>query len=142
MKTLRVDVSAEDIAAADEVKGRVDWWQWPVKRALESLIGQDVDIDGDGESCAATVGASDDSATLVLELDVNAVAWLDARYDREETGDPFFFELQLPDWLCALVDEAIDEDEPRCRVCGCTNDRACAGGCHWAEPDLCSACEP
>ena len=27
-----------------------------------------------------------------------------------------------------------------CRVCGCTEDRACEGGCSWAEPDLCSAC--
>jgi hypothetical protein len=27
-----------------------------------------------------------------------------------------------------------------CRGCGCTTDRACPGGCSWAEPDLCSAC--
>ncbi len=30
-----------------------------------------------------------------------------------------------------------------CRVCGCTNDRACVtpdGPCYWVEPDLCSAC--
>lgn len=30
--------------------------------------------------------------------------------------------------------------EGQCRVCGCTNDRACPGGCVWAEPDLCSRC--
>lgn len=29
---------------------------------------------------------------------------------------------------------------PECRICGCTNQRACEGGCHWIEPDLCSAC--
>jgi hypothetical protein len=28
----------------------------------------------------------------------------------------------------------------RCRVCGCTDDRACEGGCSWIEADLCSAC--
>jgi len=28
-----------------------------------------------------------------------------------------------------------------CRVCGCTETRACEGGCWWVEPDLCSACE-
>lgn len=28
-----------------------------------------------------------------------------------------------------------------CRVCGCTDDRACAGGCAWIAEDLCSACE-
>lgn len=34
---------------------------------------------------------------------------------------------------------------PRCRVCGCTDDRACDGGCAWirveaGSPPLCSAC--
>ena len=28
-----------------------------------------------------------------------------------------------------------------CRSCGCTDDRACEGGCWWVGPDLCSACE-
>lgn len=27
-----------------------------------------------------------------------------------------------------------------CRVCGCTNGRACPGGCSWVESTLCSAC--
>jgi hypothetical protein len=27
-----------------------------------------------------------------------------------------------------------------CRVCGCTDQNACAGGCGWIEPDLCSLC--
>jgi hypothetical protein len=27
-----------------------------------------------------------------------------------------------------------------CRVCGCRDGRACAGGCAWVERDLCSAC--
>lgn len=28
----------------------------------------------------------------------------------------------------------------KCRVCTCTDDRACESGCEWAEPDLCSNC--
>ena len=28
----------------------------------------------------------------------------------------------------------------KCRVCGCTDDRACEGGCYWVGPDLCSRC--
>lgn len=28
----------------------------------------------------------------------------------------------------------------QCRVCGCTDIRACEGGCIWAEVDLCSRC--
>lgn len=27
-----------------------------------------------------------------------------------------------------------------CRVCGCTWDHACPGGCYWVEPNLCSKC--
>lgn len=27
-----------------------------------------------------------------------------------------------------------------CRRCGCTDEEACAGGCFWVEPGLCSAC--
>lgn len=31
----------------------------------------------------------------------------------------------------------------RCRICGCTDDRACHGGCSWVnkEHDLCSVCD-
>ena len=29
----------------------------------------------------------------------------------------------------------------RCRICRCTDDRACPGGCWWVGPTLCSACE-
>jgi hypothetical protein len=37
------------------------------------------------------------------------------------------------------------DDLPACRVCGCTEERACAGGCWWVDDgpgggDLCSAC--
>lgn len=33
--------------------------------------------------------------------------------------------------------------ERHCRVCGCTDDRACRPhGCYWVEADLCSACRP
>lgn len=33
-------------------------------------------------------------------------------------------------------------DERKCRVCGCTDERACSGGCAWVkgEPDLCTLC--
>jgi hypothetical protein len=33
-----------------------------------------------------------------------------------------------------------DDDVPTCRVCGCTDDYGCPGGCYWVEPDLCSQC--
>jgi hypothetical protein len=30
--------------------------------------------------------------------------------------------------------------EMTCRVCGCSDSRACEGGCFWAAPNLCSRC--
>ncbi len=30
----------------------------------------------------------------------------------------------------------------RCRICGCTDDECCPGGCRWVADDLCSACVP
>ena len=34
----------------------------------------------------------------------------------------------------------FEQEERRCRVCGCTEDHACEGGCWCVEQDLCSAC--
>ena len=31
-------------------------------------------------------------------------------------------------------------EEPKCRVCGCTQDIGCPEGCYWVEEDLCSEC--
>lgn len=35
----------------------------------------------------------------------------------------------------------VEDWTPTCRVCGCTDDVSCEGGCSWVGPDLCSACE-
>ena len=34
----------------------------------------------------------------------------------------------------------IDSDIASCRICGCTDEVACEGGCSWVEDDLCSEC--
>lgn len=46
------------------------------------------------------------------------------------------FEFALSALAAELAQEAY------CRICGCTQLRACPGGCSWVEPDLCSACSP
>ncbi|MFI0453704.1 DUF5131 family protein [Actinomadura sp. 6N118] len=50
---------------------------------------------------------------------------------------------QYPD---ASADPSEVSDVPTCRGCGCTDDAACPGGCHWVpDPqmgDLCSRCTP
>ena len=39
------------------------------------------------------------------------------------------------------IEEVVrPQEKQQCRVCGCTEDRACPGGCSWVEKDLCSAC--
>jgi len=44
--------------------------------------------------------------------------------------------------MLALQKCMADEGEPvaKCRACGCTEAKACPGGCYWFEPDLCSKC--
>lgn len=45
--------------------------------------------------------------------------------------------------MSAMVDERPQLDEPadgQCRLCGCTDERACPGGCWWVRDDLCSSC--
>lgn len=44
-----------------------------------------------------------------------------------------------------LVVGEADSWDVVCRVCGCSDDRPCPGGCVWAQPgdmdgDLCSSC--
>jgi hypothetical protein len=41
---------------------------------------------------------------------------------------------------CELEAVCPKPDEQKCRVCGCTWEHACPGGCYWVEPDLCSQC--
>lgn len=57
-------------------------------------------------------------------------------YRIEHNGDWYFFEYgDIP-----VGTEICNTKALRCRHCDCTYDRACIGGCHWVEPDLCSAC--
>lgn len=47
--------------------------------------------------------------------------------------------------LTAIADEmtpvaSVVGGRRRCRGCGCTDARACAGGCYWVGDDLCSRC--
>lgn len=42
--------------------------------------------------------------------------------------------------LVAIALQLTGAEEETCRVCGCTEDAACEGGCHWVAAGLCSAC--
>jgi len=38
------------------------------------------------------------------------------------------------------IDKCTTCEKRACRVCGCTWNNACKGGCYWIEFDLCSEC--
>lgn len=65
---------------------------------------------------------------------VRQTDWPECNGESEQCGD-------RPIWQCwqKYILERVDA-EPVCRVCGCTQNNACPGGCYWVEPDLCSAC--
>ncbi|WP_088186360.1 phage Gp37/Gp68 family protein [Desulfosporosinus sp. FKA] len=60
--------------------------------------------------------------------------WVRSLVDQcQATEVPFFFK-QWGEWF-------VPEDGAEsCRVCGCTWNNACNGGCYWIEPGLCSSC--
>ena len=43
-------------------------------------------------------------------------------------------------WSVFSKPDTIDKDPRFCKVCGCSSDHACPGGCHWVTDDLCSNC--
>ena len=55
---------------------------------------------------------------------------------------PYCYKRQIPIkvTLCAVC-RMHKPKKPRCRVCGCTDERGCwPDPCWWVEPDLCSNC--
>lgn len=49
------------------------------------------------------------------------------------------FVLNIMPGMLPKIQEPIKKIQS-CRVCGCTEDHACQGGCYWVERDLCSQC--
>lgn len=49
-------------------------------------------------------------------------------------------QMDITDYKECTPDGNQEEDIQTCRVCGCTDDKACPGGCYWVEDDLCSQC--
>lgn len=61
----------------------------------------------------------------------------DSDIQRQQFAAYFEDDLVAAGWAEA---QPLFDDDVACRVCGCTQERACEGGCSWAEVDLCSAC--
>ncbi len=107
MSAIHVTVTAERIAAAEPLHPSMKWAD-PLERALEELIGQEVDIDGGEQDgwCMATIGRG--AVVLVVDLPAVASDWLDRRWADypPSPGEPFEFDLDL-DWLPGLVAKAV-----------------------------------
>lgn len=54
-----------------------------------------------------------------------------------ETIDEHHIAIYLSEQLIGIATE-VGIKEQKCRVCGCTWNNACEGGCCWIEKDLCS----
>lgn len=69
---------------------------------------------------------------------------VDPVFIAEEVGESLVLTLAPDDCFLDfgqdLWDNGVPLEECTCRVCGCTDDRACPGGCYWVEEDLCSEC--
>ncbi len=80
----------------------------------------------------------------VAAMCVRAVVDLDLRRDSGSCGEIRVKEMPPGGFLRTRQDFILvlqNEQEVRtCRECGCTDERACPGGCSWVEEDLCSAC--
>jgi hypothetical protein len=74
------------------------------------------------------------------ELDIN-ISDRDMRKLFCEAFGRNIVQAELREMIAYILDEEEkDENERKCRVCGCTEDNACEGGCYWVEEDLCSKC--
>jgi hypothetical protein len=105
------------------------------------LAAEDLDASGPslwGWICVEVVGTEQGPRWWCNPLCVSA-AIADARA-----------ELAAADQLAAITPAApapgavVEDDVAHCHRCGCTDDRACEGGCYWVPNpqmvDLCSAC--
>lgn len=125
-----------------------DWKQWTPEKFREALE-HDIAVDGFSRDFQAMIEA----AAGVLVMPCGRSAHIEAGYFAGQhkalfillsDGEPELM-YAMADRLCTSVDELLEAlvNTPGvCRVCGCTDLRACAGGCDWinAEHTLCSAC--
>jgi hypothetical protein len=106
-------------------------------------------IQCDHHGCREEVGGSESAVDAIKEaarlnwaaLDPAAIYWHYPADWPAKLIDPR--ERQIAAWYCPKhwpkkLRAARSPDA--CCVCGCTDDRACAGGCFWIVPRLCPEC--
>lgn len=101
-------------------------WPAPVTAALRVVARNPGHV-----TLSVWVGRTPGNRGRAGKLTLRTDEWDDLGY-RE--GDVLIVEFQLLDDQPPLHPVGV------CRVCGCTDLRACPGGCAWVAHDLCSAC--
>lgn len=99
---------------------------------LASVTAENIKILLDVGFTAEQIDESTGDDGDFIDLSILAFQHLNAIWWGTETG--FTQESYEPP-----LSESPD-DEQHCRVCGCTWNNACPGGCYWVEDDLCSKC--
>lgn len=123
MTAIRIQVTAEDIAACPLLPDVGGGWRIaredqrdPVEVAIARVTGQVVTCDEDFDpndpaavhTQLATIGNG--SSVLVTEIGAETLDWTD-RYYRGEAVEPFAFDLEIEDWLVALIARAASIDD-------------------------------
>jgi hypothetical protein len=78
------------------------------------------------------------SATLEKEME-KVLQWNKERSEFKNT-DTEGIKLESQQLRAVIMQSDPKFFNRKCRVCGCTWDHACEGGCSWVEDDLCSKC--
>lgn len=110
MASIRVDVTAEDVAEARAKQTD------PIEVALARVLGVDAMVDRDvPDGYMATLGARAPGTTIVVNLPAAVTGYLERWWDGPGDGttepSPFAFDLELDTWLVALVARAASTDE-------------------------------
>lgn len=96
MSRIHVEVTADNIAAATRVS------KDPVELAIARLTGHDVSLDSDGPDADEIATIGDGRTVLVVSTAPTVGPWIE-RYYRGESVEPFAFDIEIEDWLVALV---------------------------------------
>ena len=86
-----------------------------------------------------------EEADSIVEIDPYTITLLEQDFQRRQEMEAAEQQLRAAGLTVMEFEEAGEDtvvfiNEHRCRDCGCSESRACDGGCVWATPNLCSRC--
>ncbi len=129
MSAIRVEVTAEHVGQAGPwpkppkgttLEDGAAWyptgWRSPVELAIAARAGVDADVDGDDDGWHATIGTME-SSTLFVDLPDAVAERLNAYYAQDGSSmEPFEFDIELDDWIVALVARAASIEDQAAAV--------------------------